>query len=581
MLASDGASFALLDGVLFDRAEIGLDQPCSDAALVLAAYDRWREGFVDKLRGAFTLAVWDAPARRLLVGRDASLCHCCYYRWTGRTLTVSSDLDALLADPDVGQAFNRAALAEYLQDWPSALQTEETLYADVRRLPPAHVLSVGGGGLRVTRYWDPVPPGFAWATDEEAAELLPALGRAVRRCLEAGADSLALSGGFDSVSLAVIAAEERGERRPLHAISLRYTHPACDEGRVQVEVARALGMPQTLQTVDDSLGGQGLVEAAVALSSASSSPVLTPWQSMYRGLVRSGAEAGLTGLMTGNGGDELYDVHSAWASDLFAAGDLLGLFRFYRACQRSSGAPPAKAAHRLLWRAAVRPVARRMARRVLAGFAPRLLARMVERGHRIRPPWPAPRDPALAALLRARRAEAPQVPMAPGEGDYVRAIRSLLLDPHTLLSQDQAQSWMRLAGVRLLCPYFDRDLFELSLRLRPELLIAGGRAKAPLRRLVAQRLPSVPMPVRKVSFTPMFHSVFRPAAQRAWGGMGGATALGDLGIADPREASALMDRYLAGRDEDGIRAWQVFSTEAWLRARRGGAVRHERGGIER
>src|SRR4029077_17042969 len=110
----------------------------------------------------------------------------------------------------------------------------------------------------------------------------------------------------------------------------------------------------------------------------------------------------------------------------------------------------------------------------------------------------------LLARLERRPLESPPVEMAPGEGAYVRAMRRLPQSPTFSMELEQSHAWAAQAGFRFLFPYFDRDLVELSLRMPPAHLVAGGRAKAPLRRLVTERLPSVPMPTRKVLFDQSF-----------------------------------------------------------------------------
>src|SRR5262245_14552853 len=76
--------FAIFDGYLFDRRELGIRPGDSDALLVAEAYRRWGEELFDKLRGAFTLGVWDDERKQLLVGRDALGLNPCFYWWDGR-----------------------------------------------------------------------------------------------------------------------------------------------------------------------------------------------------------------------------------------------------------------------------------------------------------------------------------------------------------------------------------------------------------------------------------------------------------------------------------------------------------------
>jgi len=562
--------FVAFQGYLFDRGELSVGQSSPDAGLVASAYERWQNALFDKLRGGFALAIWDEERRCLVVGRDAMGLIPCFYWWNERVLLVSPSLDAILAQPEVDARFNRLLVAEYLQNIRGFQQVHETFYEDIRRVPPAHTLSVNGGALSLTRYWDPVPPGFAWATESEVARFTDVLGTAVDRSLSAGADSLALSGGFDSVSIAVVAAERRGGRPPLHAVSLRFTDPSCDEGSRQTEVAQALGMPQVMRSLADCFDGDSFGGELRTLSRVSPCPVMSAWQPMYVRLLRSAADLGLGHLMTGTGGDEMYYVNMGYAADCLRALDVRGLWRFCRACHSTWPGAPARVARYVLWDGAIKGELRHQARTVLGKVSPRardwILARRLRRA---RPAWLVPADQDLLARLERRPLEVPPVEMAPGEGAYVRTMRRLPQSPSFSMEIEQSHAWADQAGFTLQFPYFDRDLVELSLRMLPAHLVAGGRAKAPLRRLVAERLPSVAMPTRKVLFDQLFDRLFRLHGRRAWTALGGPLVLGELGIVDPPRVSALIEDYFNGVAPRSLEAWLVLSMELWLRARSG------------
>jgi hypothetical protein len=139
--------------------------------------------------------------------------------------------------------------------------------------------------------------------------------------------------------------------------------------------------------------------------------------------------------------------------------------------------------------------------------------------------------------------------------------------PLLQMELEQGFTWRRNMRLMSLLPYFDRDLVELVLRIHPEHLIAGGRQKAPLRELVAQRLPSVRMPTRKVDFTQNLHEVLRSDGRSAWERLGGPRRLAELGIVDPDALRDFLGDYFSGRRFPGFRVWHVLSTEMWLRAR--------------
>ena len=565
--------FAVVDGYLFDRpaapgaacAASGDAVPVSDAAHVLAAYGQSPDRCVDVLRGGFAAAIWDERRRRLTVVRDALGLHPCFYWWSGRSLVVAPSIDLVLARPEVDRAFDRTTIAEYLQNRTSFAEPHETFYARVRRLPPAHVLRLEHGRLDVSRYWDPVPSGFAWAGADEIARFDALLARAVGRCLDAGGDSLALSGGFDSVSVAALAAEARGVRRPLHAVSLGFAGTVCDESATQVAVARALGMPQHMRTLDEALGGANPAMAALDFSAASPSPVLSPWQSAYSGLLASASRLGLRRLLMGTGGDDLLNVDPSYAGDRLAALDLAGLWRFLRACQATSPFSAARVARGVLWTYALAPELARACRRVLERASPSALRaiRAHRRAHGL-PAWAMPSDARLARDLAERR-DRPSPPAA--DGAYVETLRRIAQSPLGLIERDQSHAWARELGFTFLFPYFDRDLVDLTLRIRPEDLIAGGRHKAPLRRLVAARVPGAALPVKKVDFTEAVHDVLRPAGRDAWRRSGGGRRLAELGLVDQARLELFLAEYFAGRNARWFQAWAAMSTEAWLAAR--------------
>ena len=131
-----------------------------------------------------------------------------------------------------------------------------------------------------------------------------------------------------------------------------------------------------------------------------------------------------------------------------------------------------------------------------------------------------------------------------GNASYVATIRTLAQAPLLLIERDQSYAWARSLGFTFLYPYFDRDLVDLSLRIPPDELISGGRHKAPLRRLVAARLPSVAMHAKKVDFIQALHDMLRPAGRSAWRSCGGPVMLAELGLVDVGRLDRLHGRLL-------------------------------------
>src|SRR5947207_4584565 len=70
-----------------------------DRELIVAAYDRFGESFVERLEGDFAIGVFDRRANRLLLARDRlGLRPLCYTQFNG-TLLFASEAKPLLACP--------------------------------------------------------------------------------------------------------------------------------------------------------------------------------------------------------------------------------------------------------------------------------------------------------------------------------------------------------------------------------------------------------------------------------------------------------------------------------------------------
>jgi hypothetical protein len=353
--------------------------------------------------------------------------------------------------------------------------------------------------------------------------------------------------------------------KPLpYAVSLRFIDPICDEGPTQIDVARALGMPQLIRTLEESIDGRSVLDASLDLSEASPSPVVGVWQAFYTGLFGS-APPGLKHLLMGTGGDDLLTVDFRYGADCLATLQLGRLWRFLRNCQRTSPFPAARIARIVLWDGAIKPEARAMVSRMLERVSPRGKNWLRTRFGKF--PRNLLVDDDLAATLDKRRMRAPRAERAAGEGSYAAAMRSLIQSPLLMHETEQGFAWAQRLGFTLLFPYLDQDLAGVLLRTHPEHLLAGGRAKAPLRRMVAERLPTVTLPSKKVDFSQMVHAMLRPRCEARWRKMGGPVVLADLRISNADALNSVIRDYARGRSQNSHMVWRILSTETWLRKR--------------
>src|SRR5579862_3294821 len=135
----------------------------SDTEVVVHAYEQWDVGFAERLRGMFAMAIWDARERRLVLARDRFGIKPLYYRDVDGELSFASELDALPKgelDLDALEAF----LAT------NTVPAPLSIFREIRKLQPGHLLVWQRGAGRLERYARPGP--LPERTDDDEAELV-------------------------------------------------------------------------------------------------------------------------------------------------------------------------------------------------------------------------------------------------------------------------------------------------------------------------------------------------------------------------------------------------------------------------
>ena len=107
------------------------------------------------LRGMFAIALWDARERRLLLARDPFGIKPLYYRVADGVLSFASELKALVRQPGFAGEIDLEALEAYLAF--NSVPAPMSIYRDVRKLPPGHLLEARDGRVEVRRFARPAP----------------------------------------------------------------------------------------------------------------------------------------------------------------------------------------------------------------------------------------------------------------------------------------------------------------------------------------------------------------------------------------------------------------------------------------
>jgi asparagine synthase (glutamine-hydrolysing) len=314
----------------------------SDTEVLLAAYSEWGNEAFARLIGMFALALLDTRERRLVLARDffgIKPLHYCH--WAGG-LAFASEVKPLLTLPGVGRSVDADALYFYLRHGVTD-HREKTLFAEVRQVPPAHLVEIdldAPSALRFTRYWSLTP------TDESAG--LP-FAEAAARLRELFVESVsmhlrsdvpvgaALSGGVDSSAIVLAMRSIVGDGLDLHAFSYIADDPAINEERWIELAARASNA--TLHRV--RVTSEDLVRDLPRLLEAHDQPFAsTSIYAQFR-VFELAAQEGIKVMLDGQGADEVLAGYRSFLgarlSSMVRGGQWRRAFRFVNAAAALPG----------------------------------------------------------------------------------------------------------------------------------------------------------------------------------------------------------------------------------------------------
>lgn len=203
----------------------------SDTEAIVHLYEDYGAECVNRLRGMFGFALWDAGRRRLMLARDRLGIKPLFYALETDGLFFGSELKSILMGDGIERQINVHALKDLFTV--GFVLAPKTLFNRIHRLPPGHYLIYQDGALSINQYWDlrfPVAEGDApqMSLDEWAEALRAKLEESVRIHMRSDVPVGAwLSAGIDSSS--VVGLMSRVTNHPVQTFSLAFENSKFDE----------------------------------------------------------------------------------------------------------------------------------------------------------------------------------------------------------------------------------------------------------------------------------------------------------------------------------------------------------------
>lgn len=525
----------------------------TDTEVIVHAYEEYGEDCVKRFNGMFALALWDSPKCRLLLARDHMGIKPLYY-WTGQDkLVFGSELKALAAHPAVPRRVNLAAIDLFLslEYIPSPL----TIYEDVYKIPPGHMLVLEAGRLKVSQFWDiPVQP--VGENEEECAEILAGLMKEAvgMRLISDVPLGAFLSGGIDSSS--VVGYMSQFGSKPVQTFSIGFQDATYNELPYAQAVADHFGAQHRFEVLNpdvSSLAEELVQHHDEPFADTSIFPTY---------LVSKLAREHVKVALSGDGGDELFAGYDTYIAEQ--------LSRYY-------GKLPA--------------LVRRDVMPAFAGLLPPQPAKKGTINKVKRMIEGASLDPALQhtrwmIFMNERDKECLYRPdlkrtleqgstTAFFEGYFHKAhsfdslAQQQYVDIKTYLADDILTKVDRMSmavSLEARVPLLDHRIAEFALNLPPYMKLSRSRTKIIMRRAVKRLVPDLVIEKPKEGFSiPMKH----------WLGTSLKPMMLDLlsndtvkrrGYFHPATVSTWIQEHLEGRVNHSHRLWALMVLELWHRA---------------
>jgi asparagine synthase (glutamine-hydrolysing) len=558
--SEDGTVTLVCNGEIYNHAELRGElrarghrfRSASDVEVVAHLYEELGVECVQRLRGMFALALWDAPRRRLWLVRDRLGIKPLHYALTAEGLYFGSEAKAILAAGLAERALDARALDELFTF--GFVPEPRTMLRAVRRLEAGRWLLYEGGQVTERAYWRyGAPAGHGAAAPADGAgtdagvwaeRLGSKLEETVRLHLRADVPVGAwLSGGLDSSAVVALARRTAG---PLPTFTLGFDEAAYDETRGQLTLDRAPGTELPNERIRCDRRTLERYPEALWHSETPAGGVLD----LLRLVLAEGAARRVKVVLTGEGADEI-----------------LGGYRWYlldRLLRPLGALPP------LLRRAvALAPLGadrRGLVRRVLLGPRPMGVARYA---HLVGPPGAERRHPVFSAEIRRQLGEAaavdgPPEPVPVDGRDPFRQLQELdvrLRLPayinHTLDTASMA------FGLEARVPFLDHELVELCQTIPASLMLRGLREKYVLRRALEGVLPRDIQWRRKHALAAPLDTWLRDPLPAFAGDLLSPASLRASGYFEPGAVERRLARVRTGRGPGARVLFMVLGVQLW------------------
>ena len=527
----------------------------SDTETIVHAYEQWGDECPHQFRGMFAFAIWDAPARRLLLVRDRLGVKPLYWALAGNRLLFASEIKAILQSGLLSASPNHRVLSEVLATRGTA--GEETMFEGIYKLLPGHRLMFEGGRVRTEKYWElpldgPDPELERMHDGALIDRFRDLLQESVRLRLMSDVPlGMFLSGGIDSSAVAALMARE--VNRPIDTFSVAFADRRFSELEYARTVARAIGANSHEIVIDDN----DFFTALPRLVWHEDEPIAHP-SSVPLHFVSMLARQHVIVVLTGEGSDELLAGYGKYPRAVinWRAGGVYE--RIVPAAVRSAVAesvvPRLPAQARRYARRSFLAMPRNASAMFLDNFAGMPLHQQREL---LAPAAIAGNDPYAPSLAYFKEVNGRSGLL----GRLLHTdIKTYLVE--LLMKQDQMSMS---ASIESRVPFLDHKLVEFAATLPDRLKLRGFTTKRILREAIRGLLPEEILTRKKMGFPVPFAQWTRDRWQPVVRDVLLDRRTRERGLINAAAVEQMLDAHRDGTVNGGDAIWALVNLELWYR----------------
>src|SRR3989338_1606942 len=272
----------------------------SDTEIIIHGYEEWGERCVEHFIGMFAFALYDEKNKKVILARDLLGIKPLYYSTIGDELVFASEMKAILAHPKFDRTPSLSAISSYLTfRYP---QWDQQVFANIKRLPPGHLLTATPKGMVLKKYWE--IPFHAKKEDRGETFYLKRIGELLSKAVERRMQSdvpvgAYLSGGLDSSI--VVALMAKLSAHPPRTFSIGFPEDGYSENHFAELVAQHTGAHHTSIT----LAPQNYIDLLPEMIRIKDAPLSIPHETALLEMSRE-LKKHVTVVLSGEGADELF-----------------------------------------------------------------------------------------------------------------------------------------------------------------------------------------------------------------------------------------------------------------------------------